>query len=104
MVKNKEYISEIIMKPFAECLCAIGQDWYHIDFEARFIPDQFYPDYMTVAAFIRDNISGKEMNIETAIDTLGTMLKNVYNPKALTVTGTVDKVVTHFPVIVSKMY
>lgn len=104
MVKNKENITEIIMKPFAECLCAIGKDWYHIQFEVHFTPVEYYPDYMTVAKYISDNINGKEMNIETAVDTLGEMLKTTYNPSLLTVKGIVDKVVTHFPVEVIKTY
>lgn len=104
MVQNKENITEIIMKPFAECLCAIGKDWYHIQFEVHFAPVKYYPDYMTVAEYISSNISGKEMNIETAVDTLGKMLKTTYNPSSLTVKGIVDKVVTHFPVEVVKTY
>lgn len=104
MVQNKENITEIIMKPFAECLCAIGKDWYHIQFEVHFTPVEYYPDYMTVAKYISDNISGKEMNIETAVDTLGKMLKTTYNPSLLTVKGIVDKIVTHFPVEVIKTY
>lgn len=104
MVGNKENITEIIMKPFAECLCAIGKDWYHIQFEVHFTPVEYYPDYMTVAKYISDNINGKEMNIETAVNTLGEMLKTTYNPSLLTVKGIVDKVVTHFPVEVIKTY
>ena len=104
MIENKENITEIIMKPFAECLCVIGKDWYHIQFEVHFTPVEYYPDYMTVAKYIGNNISGKEMNIETAVDTLGKMLKTTYNPSLLTVKGIVDKVVTHFPVEVIKIY
>ena len=104
MIPNKENITKIIMKPSAECLCAIGKDWYHIQFEVHFTPVEYYPDYMTVAKYISDNISGKEMNIETAIDTLGKMLKTTYNPSLLTVKGIVNNVVTHFPVEVIKTY
>lgn len=104
MIENKEKITKIIMRPFAECLCAIGQDWYHIQFEVIFTPTDCYPDYMDVAAYISQNISGKELNIESAVDMLGTMLKTTYRPEALTVKGIVDKVVTHFPVEVIKEY
>lgn len=104
MIQNKERISAIVMKPFAECLCAIGRDWYHIQFEVTFFPDDYYPDYMTISQFISQNINGHEMNIETAIDTLGQMLMTKYKPKNLTVKGIVDKVITHFPVEVIKEY
>lgn len=104
MIQNKEQITQIIMHPFAECLCAIGQDWYHIQFEIAFTPANCYPDYMDVAAYISKNISGKELNIEAAVNMMGTMLKTTYNPAALTVKGIVDKVVTHFPVEVIKEY
>lgn len=103
-IKNTQGISQIVMRPFAECLCAIGHDWYHIQFEVVFFPNNCYPDYMDVVAYISNNISGKELNIEAAVDLLGTMLKSTYNPAALTVKGIVDKVVTHFPVEVIKNY
>lgn len=101
---NQENITQIVMKPFAECLCAIGKDWYHIQFEVTFAPIEYYPDYMQVSEYISKNISGKEMNIETAVDILGTMLKETYNPSELEVKGIVDKVITHFPVEVIKRY
>lgn len=104
MIKNNEQISSIIMKPFAECLCGIGKDWYHIQFDITFVPGDFYPDYMDVSRFISDNISGRELNIEQAVDALGKMLYETYCPKHLTVKGIVDKVITHFPVEVEKEY
>lgn len=104
MIQNKEKITQIIMRPFAECLCAIGQDWYHLQFEVLFTPADCYPDYMDVAAYISAHISGKELNIEAAVDMLGTMLKTTYYPAALTVKGIVNKAVTHFPVEVIKEY
>lgn len=104
VIKNSENISKIVMHPFAECLCAIGKDWYHIDFDVQFIPDEYYPDYMEVSAFISEYISGKELNIEEAVDSLGHMLNDTYKPTSLIVKGKVDKVVTHFPVEVIKEY
>lgn len=104
MIQNKQNITEIIMRPFAECLCAIGRDWYHIQFEIIFKPVKTYPDYMTVGKYISEMISGKELNIEEAVDRIGSMLKEKYQPESLTVTGKVDKVITHFPVEVTKQY
>ena len=103
-ISNKENISTITMRPFAECLCAIGKDWYHIDFEVYFEPSTCYPDYMQISDFVSQNISGKELNIEQAVAILGDMLYREYSPNHLYVTGTVDKVVTHFPVEVCKEY
>lgn len=104
MVKNKENVSCIIMKPFAECKCGIGKDWYHIKYEITFIPKDVYPDYITVSKFISENISGKELNIEQAVEVVGNMLWKKYNPADLYVRGIVEDVVTHFPVEVIKEY
>lgn len=104
MVENKENITKIIMRPFAECRCEIGRDWYNLQYEVTFVPGACYPDYMTVAKFVAEHINGKELNIEGAVDALGTMLKNKYAPKELTVVGTVTMVTTHFPVTVIKKY
>lgn len=102
MIKNNEKITEIIMKPFAECKCAIGKDWYHIDFYVVFKPDGFYPDYMNVSKWVSENLNGQELNIESAVCMLANHLKENYAPCSLSVTARVDDVVTHFPVEVTK--
>ena len=104
MIDNRENISCIIMKPFAECKCGIGKDWYHIEFEILFAPRKTYPDYMNVSKFISENISGKELNIEQAVEGVGEMLWNKYEPAELCVKGIVKDVITHFPVEVIKEY
>ena len=104
MLKNKEKITEIIMKPFAECKCAIGKDWYHIAFNVAFEPDETYPDYMDVSRWVSENLNGHELNIEEAVCMLGNHLYIVYAPRELSVTARVDDVVTHFPVEVTKRY
>lgn len=104
MIKNKENITKIIMKPFAECLCVIGQDWYHIQFIIEFLPNEFYPDYMEISKYVSQKISGQELNIEAAVDMIGSMLQSEYSPKDLKVTGIVNDVITHFPVEVIKQY
>lgn len=103
-LENKQGITKIVMHPFADCLCAIGQDWYHIDFDVTFIPNKYYPDYMDVTRFVSTNISGKEMNIEDAVNCLGGMLYSNYDPTALTVRANINKATTHFPVEVEKTY
>ena len=103
-IPNKQNISWIVMRPFASCLCAIGRDWYHIDFEVQFQPALTYPDYMVVDRYVWEKISGKELNIEEAVSVLGDWLNEQYKPAGLSVSGTVEKVNTHFPVTVTKVY
>jgi len=103
MIKNTQNISKIVMRPFAECLCEIGQDWYHIDFEVIFVPHDYYPDYMKVTEFVSKNINGKEMNIEDAVNKLWEMLNDVFNPDFLSVCANVNQSTTHFPVSVMKI-
>ena len=91
----------IIMKPFANCLCKLGQDWYHIDFEATFIPGDYYPDYMDIQRDITEKINGKELNIEEAVDILYGILE-AYKPQNMSVRAVVNKSTTHFPVEVIK--
>lgn len=101
---NKENVSEIVMRPTVHCLCTLGGDWYSIDFEVRFVPAEYYPDYMDVAAFLAENIDGKSLNIEEALELVGVYLKTVYVPESLTVTADIKNAKTHFPVTVKKTY
>ena len=101
MIKNLEGITMIIMKPFANCLCKLGQDWYHIDFEATFIPGDYYPDYMDIQRDITEKINGKELNLEEAVDILYGILE-AYKPQNMSVRAVVNKSTTHFPVEVIK--
>lgn len=59
---------------------------------------------MDITKYISKEISGKELNIESAIDLLGSMLQSTYSPKELKITGIVNDVITHFPVEVIKQY
>ena len=54
-INNVESINKIIMKPQATCLCQIGQDWYLNNFTVEFYPNDYYPDYMEVEAWIKLN-------------------------------------------------
>ncbi len=101
-IKNKENIKQIIMKPTACTLCAIGQDWFNSEFVITFIPNEYYPDYMQVQDWIMTNIDGKEMNIETAANEIYKFIEKEYAPKALTVENHVNACKSHFPVIVTR--
>ena len=50
---------------------------------------------MDITRYISKEISGKELNIESAIDLLGSMLQSTYSPKELKITGIVNDVITH---------
>lgn len=100
-INNTESINKIVMKPQATCLCQIGQDWYLNNFTVEFYPNDYYPDYMEVEAWINKNIEGRELNIEHAVNLLYNFL-NEYSPAALRVTSTVTDCKTHFDVVVSK--
>ena len=100
-IENKEKINKIIMKPYATCLCHIGQDWYLNKFEIEFIPENYYPDYMEVEKWINENIEGKELNIEQAVDMIYSHLMR-YEPFDITVRSVVKDCKTHFNVIVEK--
>ena len=98
---NKEKIKRIIMKPQATCFCQIGKDWYLNKFEIEFRPDKYYPDYMEVEKWINENIEGKELNIEHAVNLIHTHLM-FYEPFSVIVKSIVEDCKTHFNVIVEK--
>jgi len=101
-IANEEKVNRIHMKPYADCKCAIGQDWYHIQFDVEFLPGKWYPDYMEVSRFVADDISGQVLNIEQAVERLWSFLDNTYCPAFLRVKAVVDACITHFPVEVEK--
>lgn len=96
-LENIELIKCIVMKPTACVKCQIGQDWFQCDFEVRFVPDKYYPDYMEVQDFIMQEIDGKELNIEQAVKILYDYLIK-YEPKELIITNHVCGCKTHFDV------
>lgn len=101
-LKNKERIDYITMLPTAITKCQIGQDWYKHEFVIDFTPDEYYPDYMQVEKFIMDEIDGKELNIEQAVDILYKFLKETYHPSELKINDHIRGNKVHFDVIVCK--
>ena len=99
-IKNRENVSQIIMKPTAIAKCKIGQDWYRMQFEVVFCPGDCYPDYMEVNQFVLEEMDGKELNIEEAADMLYKKLLD-YNPVSLKVTNHITGCKTHFDVDVT---
>lgn len=102
IIENKQHIKQIIMKPTASCFCPLGLDWYKIDFNISFIPQEYYPDYCDVQKFISNNINKQQLTIEEAVDVLYNYLQKEYLPENLTIQANVNVVQSHFPVIVIK--
>ena len=96
-LKNKENVSQIIMKPTAITKCKIGQDWFKSEFECLFTPGDYYPDYMEVDWFISTVIDGHELNIEEAARLLYDFLQE-YEPTALKVISHITGCKSHFNV------
>lgn len=96
-IENKEGVTEIVMHPVAYCKCAIGQDWYKCEFDAEFLPKEYYPDYMEVNDFVMREIDGKELNIEEAAKILYDHLME-YEPRYVCVTNHIKNCKTHFDV------
>lgn len=99
-IENKENVRFITMRPTAFVKCKIGQDWYKCDFEASFLPNKFYPDYIEVNNFVMKEIDGHEMNIEEATKVLYDFLMK-YEPSDLEVTNRICGCKTHFDVDVT---
>lgn len=99
-LNNSECIKQIIMRPVAYTKCRIGGDWYKNELVIKFVPEDFYPDYMEVNRFIMDHIDGKELNIEEVVALVRDMLYNEYNPKRVVVVDHVRGCKTHFDVTV----
>ena len=101
MLENKQGIREIEMFPTAQCYCPLGDDIYSNQFKVTLRPDRFFPNYCDIQAWIGENIEGKALIIEDAVDRLYEHLLRTYAPKSLEVRSHVDDA-GHFPVTVVK--
>lgn len=96
-IENKENVKQITMHPTACTLCQLGQDWFTNNFEIKFEPNKYYPDYMQVEQYISENVDGKELNIEQAGRLVYDFLLQ-YEPNNLIVINHVRNCKTHFDV------
>ena len=101
-IRNNEKISEITMKPTAFTKCKLGGDWYKSELTIRFTPDEYYPDYSEVQAWIMENVDGKEFNIEEVVAVIYEHLFTMYLPAKLHIKNDVINCRTHFNVTVEK--
>ena len=96
-LSNTQQIKRITMHPQAACKCVLGGDWYTINFDIEFIPNDSYPDYMEVQDFVQRHIDGESLNIEDAVAILRDMLIGFY-PHGVSVTAKIVNAKTHFNV------
>ena len=101
MIENVKKISSIRIESEAKCYCPLGQDWYTNHFTIDFEPDQYFPDYCQVDKWIDENINGKHMIIEDAVDMLHAYLKDTCMPYTCVVTSYVNDA-KHSTVTVTK--
>lgn len=101
MINNKYGIKEITMYPTATCFCPLGGDWYENQFEIVMQPSQLIPDYCKVDEWLDENIRGKSLIIEEAVNKFYEYLQETYQPKSVHVFSNVDNA-KHFPVRVKK--
>ena len=97
MVKNEYGVRRITMYPEAICYCPLGKDWYTNKFEVVMTVKDMIPDYCEVEEWLDENLRGKPLIIEDAIDRFREYLSETYSPASLEITSTVDDA-KHFPV------
>ena len=100
-VKNVQGISRIVLTPKAICFCPLGNDWYTNEFTITLEPSDYFPDYCDVEKWMDENIRGKSLIIEDAINNLYTYFEEEYKPLSLTVSSFANSRV-HAPVTVTK--
>lgn len=98
---NEQKISKIVMYPTAQCLCVLGKDWYTLNYTITIYPEKLYPDYTDVVRWIADNINGKALNIEDAINEVWKYLAESLECR-VEVQADVEYSLTHCPVTVIK--
>ena len=102
MISNEKYqIKEINMYPIAICFCPLGDDWYKNKFQVRMQPNLIIPNYCDIEEWLDDNIRGKSLIIEDAVNLFYNYLIEEYKPVALEIKSHVEDA-KHFPVEVTK--
>lgn len=99
MIKNTQSINLIEGDKRISLYCPIGEDYYTADIHFKFVPDQYYMDYIDLDKFIC-GLSGKNLTIEDAAETVHEELQK-YSPLKSCVTIEADSN-THLHVTVAK--
>lgn len=88
-MENTYGIKKITIKAKAHCYCPLGSDYYTNNFEIIIEPNNNIPDYCDVDAFIKNEIEGKSLIIESAIQKIKEFIEAEYKPNSITVCSTV---------------
>lgn len=98
--ENKQSISNIVIKHSVSCWCPLGKADYTNQFTAYIELNKNSVDFLAIEKFINE-MKGKELIIEDAVNNLYEYLYDLYKPKNLIVSSKVDDA-AHFPVIITK--
>lgn len=80
--------------------CPLGEDMYTNQFTVVFIPSGQIPDYVDIQNDINNNVDGKDMTVEDAVEAVYNIVDR-FKPEKLCVESYADDAV-HFPVTVTK--
>lgn len=97
MIDNEYGIKEIVMYPVAICFCPLGNDWYKNQFEVKMQINQKIPDYCEIERWLDENIRGKSLIIEDAVNKFYSFLIETYKPVLIEIKSYVNDA-KHFPV------
>lgn len=84
MISNVQSITTIEADKRISLYCPIGKDYYTADVLIKFMPDNFYPDYIDLDVFL-NRLSGLSLTIEDAAEEVYNELQS-YKPKKAKVT------------------
>lgn len=84
MLSNTQSISFIKADKRISLFCPIGKDYYTADIVIRFVPDEYYMDYIDLDLFI-NQMGGMNLTIEDAVDMIYQFLQR-YKPRKTNVT------------------
>lgn len=101
MIENTQKINGITIETTAKCYCPIGNDIYTNQFTITLYPDKQLPDYCEVDKWIKENIEGKTMIVEEAVNQLYVFFSEYCRPKYLVVKSCV-KDADHCTVMITK--
>ena len=84
MLENTQKITVIEADKRITLYCPIGEDYYTADILIKFMPKNFYMDYIVLDKFL-DGLSGENLTIEDAADKIYKELQK-YKPNKTKIT------------------
>lgn len=100
-IHNIQGIKEIKITPSVCCYCPLGNDWYNMKVSIQFKVGAYYPNYCDIRQFLNEEIQGKGLIIEDVLDKIYDFMLS-YEPMNLKVSGEVEEIESHPPVVVTK--